>query len=124
MWNIFSLLAIIGYFITSIIIGVSQYIHYGELSSVYIIAQIVIFIISVFLNFKFQESYSDIGSALSILGGGLALMDILQAVLFLIFGRFIEPNMSFWKILLFIIIGIVIIVVIIKRLNRNIDRYY
>lgn len=113
--------AIFFYLVISVIIGINQYIDLGGLSRSYIITQWVVLIISVFLNFRYQNSYSQIGFVLSTLGGGIAMMVIIQAVLFFLFGRFLTSNISNVKIFLLIFLGLGVVKLIHWFLTRDID---
>ena len=123
MRDILTLLAIAGYLIISLIIGINQYINIGELPKSYIITQWVVLIISVIITFSFQNPYSQTAAVLSTLGGGIAMMVIIQAVLFFIFGRFITAGLSTGKIILLIILGLVVVKLIHWLLTRNLTGF-
>ncbi len=119
MRQLIILALIFGYFIGSIIIGVNQYQSNGGLSTNYLITQWVFLAISVFCTLKFQNSSTIIGDTLATLGGGIAMMIIIQAILFYILGDFLAAHMGTIKILLLIIAAIVIVRMVFKYLVRG-----
>ena len=120
MRNIIVIFSIFSYLVISVIIGINQYIDLGGLSKTYIITQWIVLVISIFLTLRYQNSYSQIGIVLSTLGGGIAMMVIIQAALFLIFGRFLTSNMSAGKIILLIFLGLGVVKLIHWYLTRDI----
>lgn len=98
-----AVLVIISYFIVSIIFGISDYKEFGQLTATYLVTQVVMFILGVIINIKYSKKKYFI----SAIGGGIALMVILQAVLFWLIGDAISSEMSTGKIILVSIIGLV-----------------
>lgn len=111
-----TLILIYSYLIISIFIGVTQFQEIGELSTNYLIFQWFALGISVFLTMKFQNSKTIKGETLAIIGGGFAMMIVIQAVLFFLIGDYISYKMSTIKIIVLVIIAIIIIKVVHKHL--------
>lgn len=119
MRQIVTIALIFGYFIGSIAIGVDQYQNSGGLSTNYLIIQWVVLALSVFCTLKFQNSPTIIGDTLATLGGGIAMMIIIQAVLFFLLGDFIAAHMSSIKIIMLIIVAVIIVRLVFKYLVQG-----
>ena len=113
------MLIVVGYLVCSIILGIGEYREFGELSSTYIITQWVVLGLSIFLNLKFQNARTILGEILAILGGGIALMVILQAILFFVIGDAIGSKMSTTKIVILTIVGILVVYFAFKHFTKE-----
>ena len=119
MRQILTLVAILGYLIGSIVIGYNQYTNFGELSTTFLITQWVVLGISVFCTLRFQNSNTNLGDTLATLGGGIAMMVIIQAVLFFVLGGLITSTMSNAKIILLVVLAIIIGRLVFKYLTKS-----
>lgn len=117
------LLSIIyGYLIVSIIIGSFQYLYYGGLSLSYLITQWTIFGISIFSNLYFRKSHKGVGNVLAIISGGIAMMDIIQAVIFYILGDFIDVNISLNQAIILFSVAVGIFFLIYRHLTSSVRK--
>ena len=119
MKDFLTVASIFAYFIISIFIGVNQYLDFGELSNTYLFIQSLVLVISIFCTIRFQNSQSIFGEILATLGGGFAMMIIIQAVLFFMLGDVIVSNLSTMKIIVLVIIGLIIIRLVFKNLTKR-----
>ena len=113
------LLIIFGYFLASIIIGFNQYVHFEGLSTVYLVSQWIILGVSVFCTLFFHNRHHGVGDFLATVGGGIAMMDIIQAILFYVLGGFITSDLSLTKTILLVVIAIVIIIFVYRYLTKS-----
>jgi len=119
MRTILLLILIFGYLIASLYIGINEYRNLGELSSTYITVQWIVFVISAILTIKLQTSQTILGDSIATLGGGIAMMIVIQAVIFFLLGDVIASSLSPFKIFIIIALGIIISRLAFKYLTRN-----
>jgi len=119
MKDFITITLIIGYFAGSVFIGVGQYQTLGELSTNYIVFQLITLTVSVFFTLKFQNSPTVIGDTLATLGGGVAMMIVIQSILFYLIGDVITKSISTTKIIVLVIVALVIIRLVFKFLTRQ-----
>lgn len=101
-----AIILILTYFITSMYIGINQYMNEGELSTTFMVVTGIIFVLSIVLNLLLQNAFpGSLGETLAVMGGGIALLIIIQTVIFWIFSPlFINfHSLPTWKITLAII---------------------
>lgn len=120
--EILGLLIIAAYLIFSIVLGLGQYKELGELSNGFIVIQAIVLLVSVFLYFITQKSseYPALYNFISTAAGGIAIMTVLLAVVFILIGDVIasEAGSTFKGILLGVIV-LFAIVMVLKYLTKR-----
>lgn len=119
MRTILLLTLIFGYLIASLYIGINEYRNLGELSSTYITVQWIVFVISAFCTLKFQNSRTILGESIATLGGGFAMMIVIQAIIFFLLGDVIASSLSPMKIFVIVVLGIIVARFVFKYLTQT-----
>ncbi len=120
MRHFLTLSSILGYLIGSIVVGYNQFKNHGELSTTFLATQWIVLGISTILTLSLQKSVSVLGETLATLGGGIALMIIIQAVIFYVLGGLINSNMNTARIVVFLVLALIIVRLVFKYLTKDV----